>query len=110
MGKQSRNIDRDKMAVELYFSVFKYQRAIGIPYKEAKDIAYDAVELRYNISQKRLQNIMYENHETLTCNKELFVEDNAKLLEILKDSNYVMQECIEENNKLIRILEICCNV
>jgi hypothetical protein len=53
---------------------------------------------------------MYENHETLTCNKELFVEDNAKLLEILKDSNYVMQECIEENNKLIRILEICCNV
>jgi ribosomal protein L5 len=37
-------------------------------------------------------------------------KDNAKLLEILKDSNYVMQECIEDNNKLIRILEICCNV
>ena len=107
MRVSSKNIDRDKMAVELYFSVLRFKRAEGYPYKEAKDLAYDAVELRYNISPKRLQNIMYENHDTLTCNREMFKEDNARMIEFLKDANYSMQEHIEENNKLIRILEIC---
>lgn len=107
MAKNSRNIDRDKMAVELYFSILRFRRAQGIPYREAKGLAYDAVELRYNISPKRLQNIVYGNHDTMTCNKEMFYNDNEQLIEVLKDSNHSMQEQIEENKKLIKILEIC---
>lgn len=105
MGISSKNIDRDKMAVELYFSVLKFKKAEGLPYKEAKDLAYDAVELRYNMSPKRLQNIIYENHGSLTCNRNMFLDDNVRLIETLKEANISMQEHIDENNRLIKTLE-----
>lgn len=119
MGISGKNVDRDKMAVELYFSVLRINKSKGLPHKEAKDMAYDAVELRYNISPKRLQNIIYENHETLCCDKTYFVEENRLLIETLKEVNCDMQkiiernkvtndslqETIENNEKLLKILE-----
>lgn len=112
MGVVSKNIDRDKMAVELYFSVLRAKKAEGLVHKEAKDIAYDAVELRYNISPKRLQNIIYDNHETLHCNRSLFLDDNRRLIDTLKEANEnsEMKEFIDSNNKLIEILEEVTNV
>ena len=110
MGVSSKNIDRDKMAVELYFSVLRIKKAQGVPHKEAKNLAYDAVELRYNISQKRLQNIISDNHDTLTCDRNMFVDENERLIETLKTANDSMQEHIEENNRLIEILEAVQNV
>jgi hypothetical protein len=112
MGVVSKNIDRDKMAVELYFSVLRAKKAEGLAHKEAKDLAYDAVELRYNISPKRLQNIIYDNHETLNCNRAMFVEENRRLIDTLKEANdnSEMSEFIESNNRLIEILEEVSNV
>jgi hypothetical protein len=110
MGVVSKNVDRDKMAVELYFSVLKFKKAEGLPYKDAKDLAYDAVELRYNISPKRLKNIIYENHGSLTCNKDMFIEDNTRLIETLREANHSMQEHIDENNRLIKTLEEIAHV
>ena len=110
MVAYSKNIDRDKMAVELYFSVLRIKKAQGVPHKEAKNLAYDAVELRYNISQKRLQNIISDNHDTLTCDRNMFVDENERLIETLKTANDSMQEHIEENNRLIEILEAVQNV
>ena len=106
----SKNIDRDKMAVELYFSVLRAKKAAGIPHKEAKDFAYDAVELRYNISPKRLRNIIYENHETMTCNRNMFLNENVRLIETLREANSSMQEIINRNNQLLEILEEVNNV
>ena len=119
-----KNEDRDKMAVELYFSVLRIKKSKGLSHKEAKDCAYDAVELRYNISPKRLQNIIYDNHNTLNCDKTLFVEENKRLLETLREANESMSELIEHNqdtnasmrkaidcnNELIKVLEEVCNV
>ena len=110
MGTCSKNVDRDKMAVELYFSVLKIKKAEGLPHKEAKDLAYDAVELRYNISPKRLQNIISDNHDTLTCDRNMFVGENERLIEALKASNISMREHIDENDRLIKILEEASNV
>lgn len=110
MGAYSKNIDRDKMAVELYFSVFRIKKSQGLSHKEAKDSAYDAVELRYNISAKRLQNIIYENHQTLTCDRHLFVDDNVRLIDTLRETNAEMQGIIDQNNELIKVLEEVCNV
>lgn len=110
MGVHSKNIDRDKMAVELYFSVLKQKKTSGMSHKEAKDLAYDAVELRYNISPKRLQNIIYDNHDTLTCNRNMFLNENKKLMETLKEANAYMQEVIDRNNELLKVLEEVCNV
>jgi hypothetical protein len=110
MVASSKNIDRDKMAVELYFSVLRLRKSQGLSHKEAKESAYDAVELRYNISSKRLQNIIYDNHATLTCNRNMFLYDNGKLIEILKEANDDMLGIIERNRELIRVLEEVCNV
>lgn len=110
MGVYSKNFDRDKMAVELYFSVFRLKKASGLSHKEAKDLAFDAVELRYNISPKRLQNIIYENHETLNCDRNMFIDDNVRLIETLKESNSNMQKLIDHNNELLKVLEEVCNV
>lgn len=110
MSSCSKNVDRDKMAVELYFSVLRFKKAEGLPHKEAKDLAYDAVELRYNISPKRLQNIIYENHDTLTCNRNLFLNENRKLIETLKEANSDMLEIVARNNELLKILEEVCHV
>lgn len=106
----SKNIDRDKMAVELYFSVLRAKKAQGLSHKEAKEFAYDAVELRYNISPKRLRNIIYENHETMTCNRNMFLNENIRLIETLKEANSSMQEIINRNNQLLVILEEVSNV
>lgn len=106
----NKNIDRDKMAVELYFSVLRRKKAEGMSHKEAKELAYDAVELRYNISSKRLQNIIYDNHDALTCDRNMFLSENARLIETLREANAEMQEFIDRNNELLKILEEVCNV
>ena len=105
-----KNIDRDKMAVELYFSVLRVKKSEGLSHKEAKDLAYDAVELRYNISSKRLQNIIYDNHDSLTCNRNMFLNENIRLIETLKDANADMMSIIERNNELLKVLEEVSNV
>lgn len=110
MGVSGKNVDRDKMAVELFFSVLKAKKAKGLSHKEAKDMAYDAVELRYNISSKRLQNIISSNHDTLICNRNMFIDDNERLMETLKEANSIMQDFIDKNNELISVLEEAGNV
>ena len=110
MGVCSKNIDRDKMAVELYFSVLRVKKSEGFSHKEAKDLAYDAVELRYNISSKRLQNIIYDNHDSLTCNRNMFLNENIRLIETLKEANADMMSIIERNNELLKVLEEISNV
>lgn len=106
----SKNIDRDKMAVELYFSVLRLNKAKGMSNKEAKLLAYDAVEMRYNISQKRLQNIISDNHDIFKSDRNMFLEENARLMEVLKEANSDMQSFIDRNNELIKVLEGACNV
>lgn len=110
MVEHSKNIDRDKMAVELYFSVLRIRKSEGIPHKEAKGLAYDAVELRYNISPKRLQNIISNNHDTLNCDRNMFLYENERLIETLKEANNDMHEFIDRNNQLLKVLEEVKNV
>jgi hypothetical protein len=127
MVVSSKNIDRDKMAVELYFSVLRIKKAEGLSHKEARALAHDAVELRYNISSKRLHNIISENHESHTCDRTSFLCETRDLISTLKEANADTQqfldsnrELIEElknmkklvdsNNQLIKILEEVCNV
>jgi hypothetical protein len=110
MGNSGKNVDRDKMAVELYFSVLRINKAKGLPHKEAKDLAYDAVELRYNISPKRLQNIVYDNRGSLVCNRNMFLNENAQLIETLKEANSDMIALVNRNNELLKILEEVANV
>ena len=105
MKDENRNFNRDRMAVELFFSVLRLNRAKGLKEKEAKEMAYDAVELRYNISQKRLQNIISDNHDIFRSDRNMFLGENRRLIEILKEANSDMQGIIDRNNELLRILE-----
>ena len=123
----SKNIDRDKMAVELYFSVLRIKRGEGFSNKDARDLAHDAVELRYNISPKRLHNIISENHESHNCDRNNFLYETRELIETLKEANANtqrfldehielietiknMRKMIDSNNELLKVLEEVCNV
>lgn len=110
MENRCRDINRDKMAVELFFSVLRLRKAQGIQHMEARKMAYDAVELRYNISSKRLRNIMAANHDTLTCNRTAFLEECRTLITILRESNSDLQKTMDYNNELVKMLEEVCNV
>lgn len=110
MKAQGKNADRDKMAVELYFSVLRIKKSEGIPHKEAKALAFDAVELRYNISPKRLQNIISDNHDALSCNRNMFLDENGRLVKTLREANLNMQGFIDRNNELLKVLEGVLNV
>lgn len=109
MKVSSKNIDRDKMAVELYFSVLRSKKSKGLSHKEARDMAYDAVELRYNISPKRLQNIIYDNHDSLNCDRNLFVIENKRLIETLEEANANMKEIVSRNENVKITLEDAIN-
>lgn len=110
MGAYSKNIDRDKMAVELYFSVLRIKIASGHSLREAKALAHDAVELRYNISSKRLHNIISDNHETLKCDRRLFLEEVKELIETLKEANSSTQQFLDSNKELIETLKSMRNL
>lgn len=110
MEVHSKNVDRDKMAVELYFSVLRIKTSKGFSIKEAKDLAYDAVELRYNISKKRLQNIISDNHDVRRCNRGMFLKENGDLIETLEEVNSDLMGFIDKNNELLKVLKEVCNV
>ena len=105
-----KGVDRNKMAVELYFAVLRKKKAEGYSHKEAKSMAYDAVELRHEISYRRLNNIIYDNHDTLKCDRNLFLTENKALIETLEEANASMMEIVNRNNKLLNILKEGCDV
>lgn len=105
-----KNADRDKVAVELYFSVLRVKKSQGFSHYEAKQMAYDAVELRYNISKKRLQNIISKNHDTFNCNRNVFFDNNKRLIDTLIEANEDLRAIIERNIDLINVLKEVENV
>ena len=58
--------------------------------REARACAYDAVELRYNISKERARAIMYAVRKTNWDKKGMrtvFIADNSTLIEFLQTAN-----------------------
>lgn len=95
---------RNRCAVELFHSTIRAEMRNGLTYPDARKAAYDAVELRYFLSRKTLQNIMSKDPSVFHSSPRTFCEDNQQLIAILDRSNDVMVQTIERNNKLIEIL------
>ena len=62
----------------------------GLPKREARAIAYDAVELRFNVTKSRARNIMYavrNSGDTSRRMRSSFYLDNQELIKLLQAVN-----------------------
>ena len=96
---------RDAEAAELYFTILKSRRKSGLAHDEAKDCAFDAVEMRYGLKKRTMLNILYRNSARFKIDRNTFRIDNESLLKSLKESNAQLLALVTRNEALINLLE-----
>lgn len=96
---------RHRDAVEMFYTMLRYGARRGLSATEARHEAYDAVELRYFITRKTLQNIMSHNADIVKGRSVSFREDNNDLVRYLQESNEQMLRTVERNCLLIETLK-----
>lgn len=104
-----RDENRDNGAVELYYAIYRSRMRSGHSHEEARDEAFDAVELRYSISAKTLRNIIYQTPSKLDSNKKLFYEDTDTLIEILEETIKDKITSISRDEMLLEVLKESIN-
>ncbi len=104
-----RDESRDAEAAELYYTILKARRKSGIAHDEAKNLAFDAVEMRYGLKKRTMLNILYRNSARFTIDKVAFRADNEVLLKALEDCNAQLLALVTRNEAVINVLEEMCN-
>lgn len=94
MGSERKYIDsRNQLYYEIYafFNlVMNALLSVGYSEKDARDDAYDAVELRYSVKRDRARGIMIgvkKNLRVIPNMKTKMFSDNKRLMEILEVVN-----------------------
>lgn len=104
---------RNEQAFLLYDSILSRKLREGSSFDEAKNSAFDAVELLFNISKKTLQNEMYRPESGRTSksgNPAMFRYSKDELLSILRSANEDMQRIMESVKRLDEIWPQLCEV
>lgn len=103
---------RNRHAFRLFDVVLSVERKNGKPIEEARANAYDAVELRYGISTKTLQNYMTKERTSGHFEKAVFEQENRELIELLQTANQQlvsriqeMQDMLSRNERLLELLK-----
>lgn len=96
---------RDAEAAELYFTILKSRRREGCSHDDAKDCAFDAVELRYGLKKRTMLNILYRNSARFKIDRGIFRTDNEVLLKTLEECNEQLLALVTRNEALINILK-----
>lgn len=96
---------RHREAVEMFYAILRNGTRRGLSAAEARHEAYDAVELRYFITRKTLQNIMSHSADIIKGKNVSFHEDNGVLVRYLQQSNEQMLRTVERNTLLIDTLK-----
>lgn len=92
--------------------MFTLERKKGKTYDQARAAAYDAVELRYGITSKTLQNYMTRYRTVMTKENSVFERENEDLANLLRATNdkisckiSEMQDMLSRNSRLLGLLE-----
>lgn len=106
MGYKSDDRHRNDEIVSMYFSVVKSSLSKGKSMREAKNDAYDAITLRFYVSEKTARMLISERiREDYAKYNGTFYTQNEAMIEMLEDSNRQMKKEIERNNTLIKLLK-----
>ena len=98
--------NRDAGIRLLYDAILHKSLKDNIPYRESKEAAYDAVQMRYSLSRKRIKAIANKQAkgdlDSLLPSIRL---ETRQILEDLKQENEFLREKIARNEKLIEDLD-----
>lgn len=106
MGYKSADRHRNEEICSMYFSVIRIYLAQGMNEREAKKEAFDAITLRFHLSEKTAR-MLIADHIRLDYNKYLgtFYVQNESLISLLEQINRDKQAEIDRNNQLIKLLK-----
>lgn len=107
MTENSKWLDRDNEMLSFFYLIYRNRVHSGLPPKDAKKDAYDAVYLRYGVGTRRLRNIMSMRKSFHDVNRFAFTASALAMISDLKDANKELAVSMDKNNKLISLLEEC---
>ena len=109
MPSYNKRQGRDSEIVMFFYAIFGNRIRAGLSPENARQDAYDAVELRYGIRKGRLLNIISEQKTSRSVKECTFVHNAKVLISDLHTANKEMGLTIERNRNLITLLEETIN-
>lgn len=101
--------NRDAGIRLLYDAILQKNLRENVPYKESKEAAYDAVQLRYSLSRKRIKTIANKQAKgDITSLLPSIRFENRGIIEDLEQENIYLENKIRENRKLIELIGYVC--
>lgn len=106
MSYKSADRHRNEEICSMYFAVIRISIQNGMDEKEAKKEAFEAITLRFHLSEKRARMLIAE-YIRKDCEKYngAFYVQNLKLIATLEEVNADKMEEIERNKRLIKLLK-----
>lgn len=105
MNYKSADRHRNEEICSMYFSVIHICMQKGLTERQAKKEAFDAITLRFHLSEKTARMLIAEYiRQDYDKYKGTFYVQNERLISLLKDINQERQIEIDRNNKLIDLL------
>lgn len=106
MNYKSADRHRNEEICSMYFSVMRICLSQGKSEREAKKEAFDAITLRFHLSEKTARMLVAENIRVdYDKYKGSFYVQNERLMELLEQINQDLQKEIDRNHKLIKLLK-----
>ena len=106
MNYKSADRHRNEEICSMYFSVIHICQQKGLSERQAKREAFDAITLRFHLSEKTARMLIAEHIRTDYNKFEgMFYVQNQSLISTLEEINKAKAEEIERNNRLITLLK-----
>lgn len=94
----------------LYDAILQKNLKGNLPYKESKEAAYDAVQLRYSLSRKRIKTIANKQAKgDATSLLPSLRFESRSIIEDLKNEIAFLEKKIREDEKLIELIGYVCD-
>ena len=107
MEKPSKSSGRNGEIVTFFYIILSHRVREGMAPEKARQDAYDAVALRYDISRGRLLNIISENRNSQIVNETGLRRKAVELIGELEIVNKGYDAAKSKNEKLISLLKEC---
>ena len=107
MKKTSRPPERNDEIVTFFYMIMSHRIREGMNPDEARRVAYDAVALRYEISDRYLLNIISKQKVSRRAKTEELRKNAIDLIGHLQAANGGLDEAKAKNERLISLLKEC---
>lgn len=106
MSYKSADRHRNEEICSMYFSVIHICQQKGATERQAKKEAFDAITLRFHLSEKTARMLIAEHiRDDYDKHKGMFYVQNDRLISLLEGINKEKQAEIDRNNQLIKLLK-----